>query len=374
MTSTGAPIDPTTTNTQPYIDIDNPYVTFACDRPDADTIILYTLNSESPTPSNSLNVTCSQPILVPNVQGTKTVTIKAYTVTGGGGADGAYVQDGSVQSFTYDWAFKSSYSVLESNDDNDDDNKDKVEVTNFRFKTGNNVHHTGRISSGGSVTVLAQRDRSEGGTEGEQRTARDNGRYNGCKVAMNGGFFNPDNGETIGDYVITENTGELYVKVDERHVNVGIGGDGVSVQVGYVSNLSNLSWFVSGCLWLVRNGTPYLDTSVGQDDVSVQTTGMPRFKDVLSARTAACVNGKGGVEWVVVEGKTDVYGISLGDLSVYLAEIGYLHCVNLDGGGSVSKVYEGEVDLVTPGYECDEGYYKERCSKPISTVVCLKGE
>ncbi|GMI45594.1 hypothetical protein TrCOL_g5941 [Triparma columacea] len=361
--------------TPPPLNHDSPLLKFTCSRPSEGTVILYTLDSTPPTPT-SPNATCGDTVRVEVGRIEETVEVKAYTTTNGKGDSGPYVQEGSLQTFPFTWVFPTSYTIPSP------PSTLPVSTTRFRFTAGptSSPHHpTGVISTSPSVIISSQQDVALGGHKGPQAKVKDTAKRQGCKVAMNGGFFNTDNGETIGNYRLTDSDGEQITVLDPTsHKNVGIGllKTG-TIYIGYNHTLSpspplsSFTWYLQGCIWLIKNGQPYVDISGEQEDMTVQTTGMPRFLEVNSARTAVCVKEDGRVDWIAVEGKTDVYGIDLYTFSTYLSTLDYSHCVNLDGGGSVSVVYDSTVDLITPGYECaGEGhYYKERCAKKISTMT-----
>ena len=270
------------------------------------------------------------------------------------------------------WAYKKSYRY---------DNAgrasagESVEISSFRIPHSHPVVE-GKVASSAAVRIAAQRDRSSGGFRGRQRTASSTGLANDCEVAMNGGFFNTENGAALGNFVFTESNGVKYSEFHERR-NVGLGGNSDKIVFGYiddVGSVEDLDWFMTGCVWLVKEGVNYVSTSILQEDMSVQTSGSgQQFASLVSSRTAGCVTKDGKVEWVIVSGKTHVYGTSLYTFADYLASRGYDNCVNFDGGGSATLAYLDKADLITPGGDCTGSSVPpgEVCEKNISSVVCL---
>ena len=60
-----------------------------------------------------------------------------------------------------------------------------------------------------------------------------------------------------------------------------------------------------GVIWLVRNGTNYVDGAIEQESAEFQTTGTLRMlADVISARSAVGHDSQGRVVMAQVEGKT----------------------------------------------------------------------
>lgn len=118
-------------------------------------------------------------------------------------------------------------------------------------------------------------------------TATSGRRKNGCKLAVNAGYFSMTNGQCLGNIV---SDGRMVQSTNEQNANFGIREDGTIV-VGYISEEEILNGsfrqLVSGVLWLVRNGTNYVNESMSLECATHQDTGkMSTFVEVLSARTA----------------------------------------------------------------------------------------
>ena len=130
----------------------------------------------------------------------------------------------------------------------------------------------------------------------------------GCHLAANAGFFSVTTGQCLGNIVSDGRI--VQTNNNEQNANFGIRQDGTIV-VGYISDeeiLNSTNPFrqlVSGVIWLVRNGTNYVNESMKQECSSHEDTGkMETFVDVISARTALGHDSQGRVVMVQVEGQT----------------------------------------------------------------------
>lgn len=130
------------------------------------------------------------------------------------------------------------------------------------------------------------------------------GRTNGCKVAVNAGYFKVSTGACLGNIV---SDGRLVqTSGDEQNANFGIRQDGTIV-VGYlpdseIRNSSNpFRQLVTGVVWLVRNGSSFVNESIQLECSTHEDTGkMAVFAKVLSARTAVGHDAQGRVVIVQV--------------------------------------------------------------------------
>lgn len=127
-------------------------------------------------------------------------------------------------------------------------------------------------------------------------TATSSRRKLGCKLALNAGYFSVTSGQCLGNIV---SDGRIVQSTKEQNANFGIRVDGTIV-VGYIPEEEILDGsyqqLVSGVLWLVRNGTNYVNESMRLECASHQDTGkMSTFVEVLSARTAIGYDNQGRV-------------------------------------------------------------------------------
>ena len=132
-----------------------------------------------------------------------------------------------------------------------------------------------------------------------------------CKVAINAGFFNPYNGKCLGNIISSLRRVQTQ---DIQLANFGIRQDGTMV-TGYISkeDIYNATvpfkQLISGVVWLVRNGSNFVNqSSLLECDENQKTGKMQTFIDVVSARTAIGHTKEGKLVIAQVEGQTHVYG------------------------------------------------------------------
>ncbi|XP_019859514.1 PREDICTED: N-acetylglucosamine-1-phosphodiester alpha-N-acetylglucosaminidase-like isoform X2 [Amphimedon queenslandica] len=195
----------------------------------------------------------------------------------------------------------------------------------------------------------------------------------GCRLAANGGYFTVSNGNCLGNIV---SDGRLVKSANGvQNANFGIKEDG-SIVVGYIPeeelhNQTNpFRQLVTGVIWLVRNGTNYVNESKVMECSDHEDTGpMDTFVNVISARSAIGHDDKGRVVLARVEGQTHVRGANLYEFADVLIKRGVVNAINLDGGGSNTLVQDG-ILLNYPSDHCDhESQY--RCARKVSTVICV---
>ncbi|NXM91842.1 NAGPA acetylglucosaminidase, partial [Oenanthe oenanthe] len=194
-----------------------------------------------------------------------------------------------------------------------------------------------------------------------------------CLVAQNGGYFNMDTGECLGNVVsdgkLVRNSGGL------QNAQFGIRKDGTLV-FGYLSEEDVLDQsnpfvqLVSGVVWLLRNGEVYINQSRVAECGDTQTTGtFDKFINVISARTAVGHDHQGQLVLVHVDGQTESRGVSLWEMADFLKQQGVINAINLDGGGSATLVLNGTL----ANYPSEHCAFNSmwRCPRSISTVVCV---
>lgn len=132
-----------------------------------------------------------------------------------------------------------------------------------------------------------------------------------CKVAINAGFFNPPNGACLGNIVSSYRVVQFQ---GIQLANFGIRQDGVII-TGYISDddIKNATIpfkeLLSGVIWLVRNGTNFVNqSSLLECDENQKTGKMQTFVEVVSARTAVGHTKDGKLVVAQIEGHTHVSG------------------------------------------------------------------
>ncbi|XP_072798363.1 N-acetylglucosamine-1-phosphodiester alpha-N-acetylglucosaminidase isoform X1 [Vicugna pacos] len=212
-----------------------------------------------------------------------------------------------------------------------------------------------------------------GGCASRRRTTvEETARAAGCSVAQNGGFFRMDTGECLGNVVSdgrrVSSAGGL------QNAQFGIRRDGTLV-TGYLSEeevLDTENPFVqllSGVVWLIRNGSIYINESQAAECNETQETGsFSKFVNVISARTAVGHDRKGRLVLFHVDGQTEQRGINLWEMAEFLLKQDVVNAINLDGGGSATFVLNG-ILASYPSDHCQDNMW--RCPRRVSTVVCL---
>nr|XP_031543059.1 N-acetylglucosamine-1-phosphodiester alpha-N-acetylglucosaminidase isoform X4 [Vicugna pacos] len=212
-----------------------------------------------------------------------------------------------------------------------------------------------------------------GGCASRRRTTvEETARAAGCSVAQNGGFFRMDTGECLGNVVSdgrrVSSAGGL------QNAQFGIRRDGTLV-TGYLSEeevLDTENPFVqllSGVVWLIRNGSIYINESQAAECNETQETGsFSKFVNVISARTAVGHDRKGRLVLFHVDGQTEQRGINLWEMAEFLLKQDVVNAINLDGGGSATFVLNGTLASY-PSDHCQDNMW--RCPRRVSTVVCL---
>uniref|UniRef100_A0A8C0VIX0 N-acetylglucosamine-1-phosphodiester alpha-N-acetylglucosaminidase n=1 Tax=Cyanistes caeruleus TaxID=156563 RepID=A0A8C0VIX0_CYACU len=219
------------------------------------------------------------------------------------------------------------------------------------------------LEPGGAGGCLAQR----------RATVEETAKLRKCLVAQNGGYFNMETGECLGNVVsdgkLVRDSGGL------QNAQFGIRKDGTMV-FGYLSEEDVLDQsnpfvqLVSGVVWLLRNGEVYINQSRVAECGDTQTTGtFDTFINVISARTAVGHDRQGRLVLVHVDGQTESRGVNLWEMAEFLKQQGVVNAINLDGGGSATLVLNGTLANY-PSEHCSFNSMW-RCPRSISTVVCV---
>lgn len=210
-----------------------------------------------------------------------------------------------------------------------------------------------------------------------------------CSVAINAGFFNVHSGKCYGNLV----SDGYVVQTGPPNVNFGIRKSG-KIEIGYINATAvkendkaddPFLQLIAGVLWLVRDGKPYVNTSMSLEYNSTQGGTLKEFRRFLSARVAIGHDKHGVVKVVQVDGKTWNRGLDLDQFAELLIGMGLVNAINLDGGGSSTSVVNGSVvsassedackhdpPMACPDCNQDLQQLKVYCERPVTTVVCLK--
>ncbi|XP_045141984.1 N-acetylglucosamine-1-phosphodiester alpha-N-acetylglucosaminidase [Echinops telfairi] len=127
---------------------------------------------------------------------------------------------------------------------------------------------------------------------------------------------------------------------------------------------------LSGVVWLIRNGSIYVNESLSAECDETQETGsFNKFVNVISARTAVGHDREGQVVLFHADGQTGLRGINLWEMAEFLLQQGVVNAINLDGGGSATFILNGTLASYPSDHCQDNNMW--RCPRRVSTVVCV---
>ncbi len=175
---------------------------------------------------------------------------------------------------------------------------------------------------------------------------------------------------TGGSTKIPENG--LILSVQERHPLFNSFEVGMSLALSTQINpliegtsseeWESLDYIVGGAPLLVHQSTRILDFEFEQT--------VPGFLLNKHARTAVGILPNGHWIFVIVD-KTGLFdGMTMDELSELMADLGCVHALNLDGGGSSTMVYEGVIKNSTYGDE-DEAAGQHTIRRVSDAIVVL---
>jgi len=193
-----------------------------------------------------------------------------------------------------------------------------------------------------------------------------------CKLATNAGFFDMDHGGCIGPIV---SDGEVLHTASMQGAIFGITSEGLFA-AGYANESviakNTFKQLVQGRGWLVHNGQSYLDKSANIEGISKS------FINLIAPRLAIGWDNEGQLILVIVDGiEAQKKGIDLVTFTDMLIKFGMVEAVNLDGGGSVTFIWDGHYcEASGRGQEaCDgnptEGFGKPY-ERPVTSITCFK--
>lgn len=186
--------------------------------------------------------------------------------------------------------------------------------------------------------------------------------YN-CTYATNGGPFNmvptatQCAGAVVSDGVVTSDK-----RLPTGAAAFGLTKDG-QWSMGFGLNTSALlhsfDQLVTGFGWLVYNGSSAVSVSGGE----------------IAPRTTIGVNAKGELLSFVAEGSETAYtGLTMQQTAEWMIELGMLHAINLDGGGSSVSWWpanSGNNDVGVQGCPtCIDIPFC--CERSVETMLCVK--
>ena len=236
------------------------------------------------------------------------------------------------------------------------------------------------------------------------------GKKPGCRVAVNAGFFTRDvpivvnttTNETVqircgtrpdapcqclGNLVSRK---KLVKSTSLQNANFGMRNN--AFVVGYLtenevtSTENPFDELITGVVWLVRNGTNYVDVAATLENPTTQQTSevlenpnnhrANTFVDVFAARTIIGHDIEGKLKVFQLDGlhgrDRPTRGIDLRSLANILIELGFVNAINLDGGGSSTTVLNDQM-VSYPSDICAGSVPSDtlRCERPVSSVICI---
>ncbi len=131
-----------------------------------------------------------------------------------------------------------------------------------------------------------------------------------------------------------------------------------------IENPSSIEWdsleyMVGGAPLLLHQGVKIINFSAERT--------LDSFLTHRYARTAIGVLSNGNWIFVVVEKKDLFDGMTIYELRDFMAELGCVHALNLDGGGSSTMVYEGMVKNISR----DEMEGFQKSPRPVSDAILI---
>ncbi|XP_062923387.1 N-acetylglucosamine-1-phosphodiester alpha-N-acetylglucosaminidase isoform X1 [Mobula hypostoma] len=254
--------------------------------------------------------------------------------------------------------------------------KSAVFVSKFPTEEGKTKTVTGHFTFVNNPlrTVSILEPLKPGGCSHSYRaTVQETAKSSKCLVAHNAGFFDTKEGLCLGNVV---SDGKLVQDAKGiQNAQFGIKKDGTLV-FGYLSEedvLDNENPFVqlvSGVVWLLRNGTTYINESQSAECSESQETGsFEKFINVISARNAVGHDEYGRLVLFHVDGQTGERGLNLWEVATFLKSQGVINAINLDGGGSATLIFNGSLASY-PSDHCKSDPMW-RCPRSVSTVICV---
>ncbi|XP_021100084.1 N-acetylglucosamine-1-phosphodiester alpha-N-acetylglucosaminidase isoform X3 [Heterocephalus glaber] len=217
---------------------------------------------------------------------------------------------------------------------------------------------------------------SPGGCSQKRRaTVEETARGPACQVAQNGGFFRMNTGECLGNVVSDGRLGDFQEQQSTtaalscRPRQLPRRGGGYLSEEEVLDTENPFVQLLSGVVWLIRNGSIYINESQAAECDETQETGsFSKFVNVMSARTAVGHDRDGQLVLFHADGQTEQRGINLWEMAEFLLRQDVVNAINLDGGGSATFVLNGTLASY-PSDHCQDNMW--RCPRHVSTVVCV---
>ena len=211
---------------------------------------------------------------------------------------------------------------------------------------------------------------------------------NNALAAINGGYFDPQNGKTTS-YITQQGNLVADPRTNERLID----NPDLKPYLGKILNRAQFRRYQcgaatryditartaaipNGCIVLDALGAgPQLlpvDTSVAEGFTAYEDGKLIRDaigREALNARSAIAITEGGDVIFAMVQQQNSTdSGMSLPELAAFLRSLGATKAMNLDGGSSSSLYYQGEIYY---GKLDSEG---ERVQRPLKSVLLVRSQ
>jgi len=213
---------------------------------------------------------------------------------------------------------------------------------------------------------------------GHRVTTTDTAAANGCQWATNGGFFDMDTGECIGNLI---SNGQAIQLPAPQNSNFGvlknnsfIIGYLSSAQISQISSETGILQLFTGVTWLVRDGVSFVDQAV-----AIENPGSG-FVTEAAPRVAVGYDKAGHLLVLEVDGEEDInQGPDLYTFADMAISMGFYSGINIDGGGSATVVYNGTLCSSCGIYDttCNQAQPQgwvgdDPCQRAVTTITCFK--
>ena len=222
------------------------------------------------------------------------------------------------------------------------DNETRYKTTGYIVRVANPLNHW-HVNCPGC---------SKGNCTGKKEKTDEQAKEHACTFAANGGPFSMKGemciGPVISDGVVTNHQAVGYACVGMT--TDGHWVMGTNIHPEFFSSFDNL---LCGFGWLVYNGTALASS-----------------QKLIAPRTTIGINKKGELINLLVYGVEDnKIGTNLTETAEWMASLGALYAINMDGGGSTAGYY-----LPTGGViGCPTCIDTPKCCvRPVTTITCVK--
>eukprot|EP01080_Neovahlkampfia_damariscottae_P007539 gene7539-11863_t len=208
---------------------------------------------------------------------------------------------------------------------------------------------------------------------------KETSKFNECKYATNGGFFNTHTSQCFGNLITSE---KIVQSTNLTNANFGITKSG-KYYVGYISKdeVERIDdpfvQLVAGVIWLVKNGKSFVEESGKVEEMKFQETGAGEyFISVRASRLAIGHDQKGNLMLLEMDGDGNHQkGLNLYEMAELMISLGAKNAINLDGGGSATVVQKDTVlSYVSDGCPGGDETRNFRCERPVATILCMNEE